>query len=56
MRQKESTLHCEALKRLQLGRVSAKAPIARAIRYALKHWQGLTQTSANSLRAPRKIF
>ena len=46
MRQKESTLHCEALKRFlekQLGRVSAKAPIAQAIRYALKHWQGLTQ-------------
>src|SRR5580692_10483729 len=46
MRQKESTPHCEALKRFlekQLGRVSAKAPIARAIRYALKHWQGLTR-------------
>jgi hypothetical protein len=46
MRQKESTPHCEALKRFlekQLGRVSAKAPIAQAIRYALKHWQGLTR-------------
>jgi transposase len=27
----------------QLGRVSAKAPIAQAIRYALKHCQGLTR-------------
>jgi hypothetical protein len=27
----------------QLDRVSAKAPIAQAIRYALKHWQGLTR-------------
>jgi transposase len=46
VRQKESTPHCEALKRFlekQLGRVSAKAPIAQAIRYALKHWEGLTR-------------
>jgi hypothetical protein len=46
VRQKESTPHCEALKRFlekQLGRVSAKAPIAQAIRYALKHWDGLTR-------------
>jgi transposase len=46
VRQKESTPHCEALKRFlekQLGRVSAKAPIAQAIRYTLKHWEGLTR-------------
>jgi transposase len=46
VRRKESTPHCEALKRFlekQLGRVSAKAPIAQAIRYALKHWEGLTR-------------
>jgi transposase len=46
VRQKESTPHCEALKRFlekQLGRVSTKAPIAQAIRYALKHWEGLTR-------------
>jgi transposase len=46
VRQKESTPHCQALKRFlekQLGRVSAKAPIAQAIRYALKHWEGLTR-------------
>ena len=46
VRQQQSTPHCEALKRFlekQLGRVSAKAPIAQAIRYALKHWEGLTR-------------
>jgi transposase len=46
VRRKESTPHCEALKRFlekQLGRVSGKAPIAQAIRYALKHWEGLTR-------------
>jgi transposase len=45
-RQEKSTPHCQALKRFlekQLGRVSAKAPIARAIRYTLTHWQGLTR-------------
>ena len=46
MRREQSAPHCEALKRFlekQLGRVSGKAPIAQAIRYALKHWQGLTR-------------
>ncbi len=46
VRQQQSTRHCQALKRFlekQLGRVSAKAPIAQAIRYALKHWEGLTR-------------
>jgi len=46
VRREQSAPHCEALKRFlekQLGRVSAKAPIAQAIRYALKHWQGLTR-------------
>ena len=46
VRRRESTPHCEALKRFlekQLGRVSGKAPIAQAIRYTLKHWQGLTR-------------
>jgi hypothetical protein len=46
VRREQSALHCEALKGFlekQLGRVSAKAPIAQAIRYALKHWQGLTR-------------
>ena len=46
MRQQKSTPHCQALKcflEKQLGRVSAKAPIAQAIRYALKHWEGLTR-------------
>jgi transposase len=44
-RQEQSAPHCGALKRFlerQLVRVSAKAPIAQAIRYALKHWKGLT--------------
>ena len=43
-RKDKSAPHCQALKRFlekQLGRVSAKAPIARAIRYTLRHWQGL---------------
>jgi hypothetical protein len=46
VRRKESLSHCEALKRFlerQLGRVSGKAPIAQAIRYTLKHWDGLTR-------------
>src|ERR1700730_18085320 len=46
VRRKESAPHCQALKRFlekQLGRVSAKAPIAQAIRYAIKHWEGLTR-------------
>jgi len=46
VRREQSAPHCEALNRFlekQLGRVSAKAPIAQAIRYALKHWQGLTR-------------
>ena len=46
VRAEQSAPHCEALKRFlekQLDRVSAKAPIAQAIRYALKHWQGLTR-------------
>jgi transposase len=46
VRQQKSTPHCQALKcflEKQLGRVSAKAPIAQAIRYALKHWEGLTR-------------
>jgi len=46
VRRKESAPHCQALKRFlekQLGRVSAKAPIAQAIRYAIRHWQGLTR-------------
>jgi hypothetical protein len=46
VRREQSAPHCEALKRFlerQLGRVSAKAPIAQAIRYTLKHWQGLTR-------------
>jgi len=46
VRQQQSTAHCHALKRFleeQLDRVSGKAPIAQAIRYALKHWQGLTR-------------
>jgi transposase len=45
VRREQSAPHCDALKRFlerQLGRVSAKAPIAQAIRYTLKHWQGLT--------------
>jgi hypothetical protein len=44
VRREQSAPHCYALKRFlekQLGRVSAKAPIAQAIRYALKHWEGL---------------
>ena len=44
VRQEQSAPHCEGLKRFlekQLGRVSVKAPIAQAIRYALNHWQGL---------------
>jgi transposase len=46
VRREQSAPHCDALKRFlerQLGRVSAKAPIAQAIRYTLKHWQGLTR-------------
>jgi transposase len=46
VRQEQSAPHCQALKRFlekQLGRVSGKAPIAQAIRYALTHWQGLTR-------------
>jgi hypothetical protein len=46
VRQQQSTAHCQALKRFfeeQLDRVSGKAPIAQAIRYALKHWEGLTR-------------
>ena len=46
VRRERSAPHCEALKLFlekQLGRVSAKAPIAQAIRYTLKHWQGLTR-------------
>ncbi|HEX3440342.1 MAG TPA: IS66 family transposase [Pseudolabrys sp.] len=46
VRREKSAPYCEALKRFlekQLGRVSAKAPIAQAIRYTLKHWQGLTR-------------
>jgi transposase len=46
VRQQQSTTHCQALKRFleeQLDRVSGKAPIAQAIRYALRHWQGLTR-------------
>jgi transposase len=44
VRREQSAPHCDALKRFlerQLGRVSAKAPIAQAIRYTLKHWEGL---------------
>jgi len=46
VRRVQSAPHCQALKNFlekQLGRVSAKAPIAQAIRYALKHWEGLTR-------------
>jgi transposase len=46
VRQQQSSAHCQALYRFleeQLDRVSGKAPIAQAIRYALKHWEGLTR-------------
>jgi transposase len=46
VRRVQSAPHCQALKNFlekQLGRVSAKAPIAQAIRYALRHWEGLTR-------------
>jgi transposase len=42
----ESVPHVDALKSFlekQLGRVSAKSPIAKAIRYGLSHWEGLTR-------------
>jgi transposase len=46
VRREQSAPRCQALKHFlekQLGHVSAKAPIAQAIRYALRHWEGLTR-------------
>lgn len=46
VRQAESVPHLTALKSFferQLGRVSGKSPIAKAIRYGLSHWEGLTR-------------
>ncbi len=46
VRQEQSAHHVNALKAFlgkQLSRVSAKSPIADAIRYALTHWEGLTR-------------
>lgn len=45
-RQAESVQHVNALKSFfekQLGRVSGKSPTAKAIRYGLSHWEGLTR-------------
>jgi transposase len=46
VRQTESAHHVNTLKAFfekQLSRVSAKSPIANAIRYALTHWEGLVR-------------
>jgi transposase len=46
VRQAESAPHIAALKSFferQLGRVSGKSPVAKAIRYGLNHWEGLTR-------------
>src|SRR5271155_1992928 len=46
LRRAESAPHVEALKSFfekQLGRVSGKSPIAKALRYGLSHWEGLTR-------------
>jgi len=46
VRQAQSVVHVTALHAFlekQLGRVSAKSPIAQAMRYALNHWDGLTR-------------
>jgi len=46
VRRAQSVPHVEALKSFfekQLGRVSGKSPIAKAIRYGLSHWEGLTR-------------
>lgn len=46
VRQAESVPHVDALKSFlerELGRVSAKSPIAKALRYGLSHWEGLTR-------------
>jgi hypothetical protein len=45
IRQSETKPLVEALKtwlEAELARISAKSALARAIRYALRHWQGLT--------------
>jgi hypothetical protein len=46
VRRAQSVPHVEALKSFfekQLDRVSGKSPIAKAIRYGLSHWEGLTR-------------
>lgn len=46
VRQTESVRHVDALGAFlekQLARVSKKSPIAKAIRYGLSHWEGLTR-------------